>query len=121
METEYNVKQVIVIRSDLKMSRGKLSTQVAHASVTAFYETLQKNRELAIKWLEEGQPKIVVKVDSIEELLSIKEEAEKNGLISVVIKDAGLTELEQGTITCLGIGPDYREKIDRVTGRLKLL
>ena len=115
------LKQVIVIRTDLKMGKGKLATQVAHASVTAFYKTLENNRSLGIKWIEEGQKKIVLKVSSEEELNNIYERAIKEGLIAVKIYDAGLTQLRPGTFTAIGIGPDDEDRIDRVTRDLKLL
>ena len=118
---EYDFKQVIVIRSDLKMSRGKIAVQIAHASVSAFYKTLLEKPEYAKAWLDNQQPKIVVKVEDLEELYKVKDMAEKLGLITVVIQDAGLTELPPGTVTCIGIGPAPKDAIDEVTGELRLL
>ena len=121
MNREYRLKQVIVIRTDIKMSKGKVAVQVAHASVTAFYKTYLKDKDKAIRWLEEGQPKIVVKVDSLSELQDIMEKAEEMGITSALIRDAGYTELEPGTVTALGLGPENIDLIDRVTGGLPLL
>jgi len=118
---EYRYKLVVVVRSDLKMSKGKLAVQVAHAAVTAFYELLRERPEEARMWLEEGQPKIVCKVGSEAELMKLLERARELGLKGVVIRDAGLTELPPGTITCIGLGPAPRELLDRVTGSLPLL
>ncbi len=118
---KYLYKQVIVVRNDLKLSKGKLSVQVAHASVTAFYKTLKVDREKAISWLENSQPKIVVKVKDKNELIDIYQKALDTGLIAALIRDAGLTELPPGTLTCIGIGPDEATKIDKVTGHLPLL
>ena len=118
---EYSIKQVIVVRNDIKMSRGKIAVQVAHAAVSSFYNTLLEKREIALKWLDEGQPKIVVKVNDLRELKSIMKEVEDRGIVTVLIRDAGYTELEPGTVTCLGIGPDYSDLIDEVTGELPLL
>ncbi len=115
------MKQVIVVRTDIKMGKGKLAAQVAHASLTAFLEVLSKERIKAEKWLNEGQKKVVLKVNSLEELLKIYEKAKKEGLNAVLIEDKGLTQLEPGTITCIGIGPDEEHKIDEVTSKLKLL
>jgi len=118
---QYEYKQVIVVRSDLKMSKGKLAVQVAHASVSAFYESMKYKKDVAIGWLHRHQPKIVLKVDNEVELLEIHRKAVESGLISVVIRDAGLTELPPGTVTCIGIGPDNKDKIDQITGSLSLL
>jgi PTH2 family peptidyl-tRNA hydrolase len=110
-------KLVIVVREDLKVSPGKLAAQVAHAAVEC---VLQSDRELINLWRKEGAKKVVLKVPSLCELLEIYKQAKDLGLTSVLIRDAGLTEVEPGTITCVGIGPDLEEKIDKVTGNLKL-
>ncbi|MDT7885789.1 MAG: peptidyl-tRNA hydrolase Pth2 [Thermoproteota archaeon] len=115
------IKQVIVVRNDIKMGKGKIAAQVAHASVSAFVETLKVNKKLAEDWLFTGQKKVVLKVDSLEELLSLYKKAIEKGLIAVIIEDKGLTQLPEGTITCLGIGPDENNKIDEITSKLKLL
>lgn len=114
-------KQAIIVRKDIKMGKGKLAAQVAHASLLAAEEVRSKDKDIYNSWINEGQAKIVLKVDSLEELLSLKEEAERLGLVAKLVRDAGLTQLEQGTITCLGIGPARSDVIDKVTGRLKLL
>ncbi|MDT7864793.1 MAG: peptidyl-tRNA hydrolase Pth2 [Thermoproteota archaeon] len=115
------IKQVIVVRNDIKMGKGKIAAQVAHASVTAFVETLKVNKKLAEDWLITGQKKVVLKVDSLEELLNLYKKAIEKGLIAVIIEDRGLTQIPAGTITCLGIGPDEDNKIDEITSKLKLL
>lgn len=120
-KTKYNYKQVIVVRSDIKMSRGKMAVQVAHAAVSAFFETFKKKPEYCIKWLREGQPKIVLRASDEKELQNIYRKAIENGLITVLIIDSGLTELERGTKTCIAIGPDEINKIDSITGHLKLI
>jgi len=112
-------KQVIVVRTDIKMSKGKLAAQVAHAALGAFLE--QKNELIKKVWLREGAKKVVLKIESLEELLKIKELAEASKLPNFLVIDAGRTELPEGTVTCLGIGPDYETKIDKITGHLKLL
>ena len=117
----FEYKQVIVVRSDLKMSKGKIAAQAAHAAVSASEKARLMNKEDWLKWIQEGQKKVVVKVKSLEELLKIKEESEKLGLPTVLIEDKGLTEVPSGTITCLGIGPALSKKIDKVTGNLPLL
>ncbi len=113
-------KQVIVVRKDLGMSCGKLAAQAAHASLEAAEESRRKIPDVYRRWREEGAKKVVVQVNSEEELVKVYQEAIRNGLVAVIIRDAGLTELEPGTLTAVGIGPHENEKIDKVTGRLKL-
>ncbi len=115
------MKQLIVVRKDIKMGVGKLASQVAHASLAAAEECRIKDSRLFKEWFNSGQAKIVVKVYSLEELLKIKREAEDLNLPTVLVRDKGLTQLEEGTVTCLGIGPAEESIIDKVTGRLKLL
>lgn len=114
-------KQVIVIRNDLGMSCGKLSVQVAHASLEAAERVRSSRPETYAEWREEGAKKVVLQVGSERELIEIYEEALGRGLVAVLIRDAGLTELEPGTATAVGIGPHESERIDKVTGRLPLL
>ncbi|ABL78086.1 peptidyl-tRNA hydrolase Pth2 [Thermofilum pendens] len=116
-----SLKQVIVLRRDLDMGKGKMVAQGCHASVSAVLETLKRNREIVERWVEEGQRKIVVRVDSEEELLSVYRKALELGLVAVLVEDKGLTQLPPGTPTAVGIGPADEEIIDKVTGHLKLL
>jgi len=114
-------KQVIVVRSDLKMGKGKLAVQVAHASVLALDEVRKSHPEWYRGWVAGGQAKIAVKVRSLDELMQVKKDVEKAGLPMVVIEDRGLTQLTPGTVTCIGVGPAPSEKLEPVTGGLKLL
>ncbi|MAF35056.1 aminoacyl-tRNA hydrolase [Candidatus Woesearchaeota archaeon] len=112
------MKQVILVRKDLKLSKGKLAAQVSHASV----ETLLKSeKDYVKKWRAEGMKKTVLGVADQKELIDFKNKAEDAGLVVALITDAGRTELNPGTTTCVGIGPDKEEKIDKVTGELRLL
>jgi len=117
--TDY--KQVIAVRNDLKMGKGKLAVQVAHAAVSSA-ENARKNRQQWFDaWYNESQAKICVKVDSEKELKVLKGRLDEMGIPNSLIQDAGLTQLEPGTTTCLGIGPLPSETADRYTGELKLL
>ncbi|MCS7121756.1 MAG: peptidyl-tRNA hydrolase Pth2 [Archaeoglobaceae archaeon] len=111
-------KQVIIVREDLKLSRGKLAVQVGHAAIIGF---LKAKNDVRDRWLREGQKKIILKVKNLEELLSIKSKAESLDLPTDVVIDAGLTEVLPGTITAVVIGPEEAKKIDKVTGSLPLL
>ena len=128
-----DIKQVIVMRSDLGMRKGKMIAQGAHASIAFLTRRLQRSRFLGIpvrpkltaaeqKWINGIFAKVCVKVGGVAELLGIYEDAKAAGLEVHLITDSGLTEFHgQPTHTCLAIGPDYAEKIDVVTGHLQLL
>ncbi len=111
-------KQVILVRTDLQLPKGKLSVQVAHASLEA---ALKSPRDVVDEWRSEGGKKIVLKVAGLNELKKYEALARKEKLTTALITDAGHTTIPAGTVTCLGIGPDSEEKIDRVTGQLKML
>ncbi len=112
---------MIVVRRDLKMGRGKVAAQAAHASLSSYLETLRRKPEWAERWLREGQKKVVVSADSLEMLLDLRQRAEALGIPTAMIQDAGLTQLEPGTTTALGIGPAPEELISNITSHLKLL
>jgi PTH2 family peptidyl-tRNA hydrolase len=119
--SEFEYKQVVVFRADLKLSKGKIAAQAGHAAVSAAEEARKRHRGWWDAWLFEGQRKIAVKVKSEKELLELERQAEESGLPSALITDRGLTEVPEGTVTCLGIGPAPAEKVDKLTGKLKLL
>lgn len=111
-------KQMIVVRTDLKMTKGKLAAQCSHAAVSVIEKVDKKVLSI---WKSEGQKKVVVKVKNEEELSTIKAKCEKLKLPCSLIIDAGLTELKPGTCTVLAIGPAKEEEINKVTGSLALL
>ncbi len=111
-------KQVILIRKDLKLPSGKACAQCAHASVEAVMNSDKKTVEL---WRKEGAKKIVLKVENEKELLKYFQIAKDYGLKCSLITDAGKTVIAPGTKTCVGIGPDKEERIDEITGDLKML
>ena len=114
-------KQVIVVREDLTISKGKLAAQVAHASLSAYEECLKRRKEWVEKWKRSGQAKIVCSVKSLKEIKEIAEKAEKLEIPFYVVTDMGLTEVPPGTVTCIGLGPAPSEIMDKVTGSLRLL
>ena len=111
-------KQVILSRQDLKLPKGKLSVQVAHASLDA---ASKSDKKILEKWKNLGAKKVVLRVDDEKELFKYMSVLENEGIKVALIKDAGHTVVEPGTITCLGVGPDLEEKIDKVTGKLKMV
>lgn len=114
-------KQVIVVRGDLKIGKGKLAVQVAHASVSAVEETRRQKPKWLEAWFSECQKKICVRVDSEKDLRLLKGRVDEAGIPNALIQDAGLTQLEPGTVTCLGIGPVPSDIADMYTGDLRLV
>lgn len=112
------LKQVIIIRTDLKMSKGKLCSQAAHASLAAFLKAREENRQ---DWIDNGMKKIVLKVESEKELILAFNALKKEKLPAELIADRGLTQISPGTKTAVGCGPIEERKIDKITGKMKLL
>ena len=125
------LKQMIVIRRDLKMRRGKEIAQGAHAALGFLLPsnkselTQQMHIQLSeaeINWLKGGQRKVCVRVNSEEELLAIHQKAQEVGVKSCLIQDSGKTEFAgQPTYTCLALGPDLATNLDPITGELELM
>lgn len=124
------IKQVICVRHDLKMRRGKQIAQGAHASMSFLCCRLQERGAVSLDdlsdveraWLTEGFAKVCCRVNSEEELMAIHDKAAEAGLEVHLITDSGKTEFHGvPTNTCLAIGPDIAEKIDPITGELQLL
>jgi peptidyl-tRNA hydrolase, PTH2 family len=111
------MKQVIVINDSLKLPRGKLAAQVAHASVASF---LSANSTSQQEWLDIGMPKVVLSACSADEVIDYHQKALAANLPAFLIKDAGKTVIAPGTITCLGIGPAPEREVDQITAHLKL-
>ena len=111
------MKQAIAARTDIGMSRGKLAAQVAHASLMAYEDADRKARR---EWKGSGQKKIVLKVDGESALFELADRAEREGLPHAVVRDAGHTQLDPGTVTALAVGPASDDLVDRITGDLSL-
>ena len=142
MEKDY-VKQVIVIRKDLKMRKGKIAAQAAHAAMKVILDRMKVQeyaKESTIwegcmvwhmtvfesepmhRWLKGAFTKIVVYVDSEKELFELKEKAEEAGLLTALVTDAGRTEFHgERTNTCIAIGPAWDSELKPITGDLPLL
>jgi PTH2 family peptidyl-tRNA hydrolase len=127
--SDRKTKQVIVIRRDLGMRRGKEIAQGAHASMAWLGERLRAAAfsgplafsEAERSWLQGPFTKVAVQVPDEAALLAVFERAKAAGVLAHLIRDAGLTEFGGvPTHTALGVGPDYADRVDAVTGDLKL-
>jgi len=115
------MKQVILMRKDLKMRRGKEIAQGSHASMTFLLQGLPAFNDRLTEWLNGGQTKICLQIHSEEELMGLYKKAIDSGLEAHFITDAGRTEFNGvPTKTCLAIGPNKSEDIDKITKHLKL-
>ena len=112
------MKQIIIMRGDLSISRGKIAAQACHASLGSYKRADERKIR---KWEQEGGKKVVVKVNDLKELYEVYELAKVTDMPYFLVTDAGHTELPESTVTCLGIGPDDDEKVDKITKELKLL
>lgn len=112
-----SLKQIIIIRTDLKMGVGKMISQATHASLVAYHKASRETREA---WERAGAKKVILKAGSKQELMDIFIVAKKT-LPAVLIRDAGLTQLAAGEETAVGIGPAEEEQINKITGKLKLI
>lgn len=110
-------KQAIVARTDIGMGQGKLAAQVAHASLSAYEDADDRTRT---EWKGGGQKKIVLKASGESELFDLADRAEREGLPNAIVRDAGHTQLEPGTVTALAVGPGPENIVDKVTGDLSL-
>ncbi|XP_066966462.1 peptidyl-tRNA hydrolase 2, mitochondrial-like isoform X1 [Macrobrachium rosenbergii] len=113
-------KLVLVVRSDLKMGKGKAAAQCCHATLKAFKQLQKTNRRLLRAWEMNGQPKVVLKIDDEESMLDLASLAREVGLTVSLIQDAGRTQIAPGSRTVLGVGPGPVDLVDQITGHLKL-
>ncbi|QSG14123.1 peptidyl-tRNA hydrolase Pth2 [Halapricum desulfuricans] len=111
------MKQAIVARADLGMGEGKLAAQVAHASLSAYEDATASTRK---EWKGSGQKKIVLQADGESQLFELADKAETEGIPHAIVRDAGHTQLEPGTVTALAVGPAAEDRVDAVTGDLSL-
>ncbi|MCL5430228.1 MAG: peptidyl-tRNA hydrolase Pth2 [Candidatus Marsarchaeota archaeon] len=114
------IKQVIVIRSDLKLGKGKAVAQGSHASLMSYFEAERKDKDVAREWVDSGEKKVVLKVPDEDSLLQLYKALKTKHVPCALVTDAGLTQVPSGTNTALGIGPWRSEEIDPFTGKLQL-
>lgn len=111
-------KQVLLIRHDLKLPKGKTAAQAAHAAVEAAHRA---DKEVYVAWRKEGMAKIALKVSDEKHLYALVQQAKDSGIATALITDAGKTTVAPGTVTCGAIGPGQEEDINSITQDLKLL
>jgi len=118
---EGNYKMLFVVRQDLKMGKGKIAAQCSHAAVACYKSAVKRHRHELKCWEYSGQAKVVVKCTTENELMELYRTTSALGLNAAVISDAGRTQIAAGSKTVLGIGPALEDKINIVTGHLKLM
>ncbi len=114
------VKMVIAVRRDIDLGKGKMAAQVGHAAVTLALNSMKKHKKLYREWIDQGQKKVVVRVNGLPDMYRIKQALEDAGIQTCLITDAGLTQIPPGTVTCLGAGPAESDQLDQITGELSL-
>ena len=112
------MKQAIIVRKDLKMGKGKIASQTSHASISSYLKAKKSDKE---RWIKSGMKKVVLRISDEKEIMKLYKIAKKEKLPCELIRDRGLTQIEPGSITALGIGPVDDKKIDKITSKLKLL
>ncbi len=116
-----DIKQILIIRRDLKMRRGKEIAQAAHASVSASIQAMNKTKAIFNSWMNTGYKKVTVHVQTEQELVDLYNKAIQANLTASLITDSGKTEFNNvPTKTVLAIGPDESDKIDLITKDLPL-
>ena len=118
-DDEYKV--VVLVRQDVKMSKGKTAAQACHAAVSCAVQAMKRQPSVFSEWDSIGQKIVCLKVASQKELFEFKAIADAQKLITGLICDAGRTEIEPGTFTCMGIGPAKQSVLDKITGELSML
>ncbi|KAF6834360.1 peptidyl-trna hydrolase 2 [Colletotrichum plurivorum] len=128
-DSKEECKLVLVVRTDLGMTKGKMAAQASHATL-ACYKSLSRAAvrdpsspasKLLSRWERLGQAKIAVQIKNQDEMLELMGKARSLGVTAEVIADAGRTQIEAGSLTVLGVGPAPKSLVDQITGHLKLL
>lgn len=116
-------KMVFVVRNDLGMTKGKVASQCAHAALLCNKIAIENCPESVKLWSLSGQAKIALKLEGNceKEILKLANKANELGVVNALVRDAGRTQIQTGTITVLGLGPSPAKTIDQISGHLKLL
>jgi PTH2 family peptidyl-tRNA hydrolase len=115
------MKMVLVLRGELRLTAGKMAVQAAHAAVMLVRQAESHRGNDLEAWLQQGQKKIALLVPTLDELVAIERRARADGILTAFVEDAGMTEVPPGTRTCLGLGPAPAARLDAITGALDLL
>ncbi|KAJ8097480.1 peptidyl-tRNA hydrolase PTH2-domain-containing protein [Lipomyces tetrasporus] len=118
MFTEH--KMILVVRTDLQMTKGKAAAQCCHATLGCYKKSIRRHPAVVKLWERSGQPKITVQTKGEESLLILQAQAESVGITHCLVHDAGRTQIAAGSATVLGLGPAPKRKLDQITGDLKL-
>lgn len=118
--TQEECKMVLVVRTDLKMTKGKAAAQCAHAAVACYKSIARSNPEILARWERLGQAKVTLQAHSEDDLVLLQGVAKSLNITARLVRDAGRTQIAAGSCTVLGLGPAPKSVLDRVTGDLKL-
>ena len=116
-----SVKMVILVNMRLKMKCGKIASQCCHASNKAIEKIKINNNKIYNQWYFTGQKTVVLKSLNEDIFNVLKLKTRQNNINSVIIKDMGLTQVDNHSITTMAIGPYYEKELDKITGNFKLL
>lgn len=112
---------VLVVNGELPMTKGKTGAQCAHAAVGACERAMRSASSFMNAWVRVGQTKICLRGDSTRHLETLQAAAENAGLVTYLVEDAGRTQIAPGSKTVLAVGPAPGDRVDAITGSLKLL
>jgi len=112
-------KQAILVNMSLKMTKGKIAAQVAHASLDAALNSI--NKKSFKKWRQSGQGKIVLKCPDTKTMIKLHRQAKSRKMTTSMTTDAGITQVPPGSKTALAIGPETEENLGKLISEFKLL
>jgi len=113
-------KMVLIIRTDLKMQKGKAAAQCSHATLGVYKKALKQNKQAVDVWSSQGQAKITLQVPNEIQMEELASQAKAAGMVNYTVADAGRTQVAAGSHTVLAIGPAPSAEIDKITRHLKL-